>query len=188
MGRKRPNPMPDNDVRMRTILAALVWCPYAGTYVNEQGIRGFQTRDIKRAAPTTFMQIFTSRSMAGKQVSTAIRMLAHRGYVTEIGRRKAVFVNPKASTEETYETEYQSPVYAITETGLTWVLTNCDLRHLIKVKHPSPEVSKYQRLTDLGADFDDPQIEAKFMRFARIDDWIAKPGWGESRYDFKMES
>jgi hypothetical protein len=106
-----------------------------------------------------------------------VRMLAHRGYLIEVGRRPAKWANPFAKTAESYEVIYESPAYALSETGLVWALANCDLDQLIRAKkRTNPD----HRLYDLN----DDKVASCFIAFARIKKWLDKPGWGESRYTF----
>lgn len=182
MGRKKQKPTPDNDVRMRTLLAALVFCPYAGTHVVD-GVRAFQSRDFKKAAPIVFARLWPSKTMAGHQISTVARMLKHRGFLVEAGRRNAKWFNVKARREEDQEVDYMSPSYALTEQGLAWVLTNCNLRRLVPIKHPAADIAHHSRI-NLGIWFETPRVNEWFIDFACIRQWLDNPGWGEHRYEF----
>jgi hypothetical protein len=119
-------PVRDLDLRRRAILGVFLFNP---AWQN-LGPKGFRARTIAASAPHTFHKLWPSkRNSRASAVAAVCNSMVRIGWLYKIGSVKSLWE----------EKEYQSPVYAPTETGIMCVLTRdeFDLSALVDMQKKS---------------------------------------------------
>jgi hypothetical protein len=130
---KKPKTLNDLTERHRCILASFVFIPLS------KRDEGRQVRDMIRTCLPVFRLLFNARHSENWPmcVSNTLRTLTRLGLVTKTGTIKRSWSDKEGSTKE-----YDSPIYALTESGFAYVLGTMDETHLCDFWHAYKMYSK----------------------------------------------
>lgn len=117
------------DARHAAVLASFVFAPYStkGSHKRKRG------KDIASVCPRVMARIFLGsgkgidHSVLARNVATVCKQLVDSGYLIEAGRKTVISKYGKEKSS--------SPYFSLTESGLMWVLSSCDMQYLINNTH-----------------------------------------------------
>jgi len=195
------------DLRQRAVLGVFIQFPEW----TRLGVKGLRPTHIWKIAPHTFKTMLNtagpnSPRPAILQIAATCKKLCSLGLMVEVGRVQARFLPDKQArtlqTDKQGYVSYESPVFAPTEAGMLWAITNFKweaapvlkfngrLRHRDTLNHSLTRMADFKKQFELMILFDADEahrIKAHSMR-TRHDNLVKLDRANQRRKDAAREA